>query len=335
MKKVKLHRKEILFIFVLLNILYLMKQKKQKIPEEKQTINEEQQNQIDHKKVVINKGKFEKYTIVLAFFIFSNIFIYYSNSNKWSVGYLINFISYVFINVIQYIFFDKMLKHFLFYMNHMKESSSPEYTKQFLELVIDELIRFFDRNLQVFIFGGKILYPILDSKLKTWTEINHLYRTKSWKEILGFLVLYFLIRKLVFYLGFKLKEKISYDDPEKNKNKLILCAVCCVCFFVNFVYNNIYIQFLNFNQKKNFRIPDEKQIERNKNQFQRILNENGVSLPERFDQNQKVLYEQDYLNFYQTYASQKNIELSPILKTKIRVNKEISTVNRIFKNIFS
>ena len=49
-----------------------------------------------------------------------------------------------------------MLKHFLFYMNHMKESSSPEYTKQFLELVIDELIRFFDRNLQVFIFGGKI-----------------------------------------------------------------------------------------------------------------------------------------------------------------------------------
>ena len=33
MKKVKLHRKEILFIFVLLNILYLMKQKKQKIQE--------------------------------------------------------------------------------------------------------------------------------------------------------------------------------------------------------------------------------------------------------------------------------------------------------------
>ena len=174
----------------------------------------------------------------------------------------------------------------------------------------------------------------MDSKLKTWTEINHLYRTKSWKKILGFLVLYFLIRKLVFYLGFKLKEKISYDDPEKNKNKLILCAVCCVCFFVNFVYNNIYIQFLNFNQKKNFRIPDEKQIERNKNQFQRILNENGPSLPETFDQNQ-MSYEQDYLNFYQRYASQNNIELSPILKTKIRVNKEISRVNRIFKNIFS
>ena len=335
MKKVKLHRKEILFIFVLLNILYLLKKTKKKINKEKQNrtetqnINEEKQNQIDQKNVLINKGEFEKYTIVLAFFIFSNIFIYYSNSNKWSVRYLINFMYYVFINVIQYIFFDKMLKHFLFYMNHIKESNSPEYTKQFLELVIDELIRFFDRNLQVFIFGGKILYPILHSKLKTWTEINHLYRTTSWKKIIGFIVLYFLIRKLVFYLGVKLKEKISYDDPEKNKNKLILCAFCCVCFFVNFVYNNIYIQFLNFNQNKNFRIPDKKQIERNKDQFKRILNKNQLEPPD-----QNLLYEQDYLNFYQTYASQNNLTLSPILKTKIRVNKEISRVNQFFRNIF-
>ena len=37
MKKVKLHRKEILFIFVLLNILYLLKQKNKTKDQEKKT----------------------------------------------------------------------------------------------------------------------------------------------------------------------------------------------------------------------------------------------------------------------------------------------------------
>ena len=38
MKKVKLHRKEILFIFVLLNILYLLKQKNKTKDQEKNKI---------------------------------------------------------------------------------------------------------------------------------------------------------------------------------------------------------------------------------------------------------------------------------------------------------
>jgi len=332
MKKVKVHGKEIIFMFVLLNILYFMKNNKPKMNEEKI----KQEIKMDEKKVVIKKQTFEEYSILLVFFIFSNIFIYYSKSKTWSVDSMLNFVYYIFINFIQYIFFDKMLKHFLFYMNNMKESTTPEHTKQFLEVIIDELIKLFDRNLQVFIFGGKILSSILlssvNSNLKTWTEINHLYRTKSWKEIIGFILLYFLIRKFVFYLGVQLKEKISYNDPVKNKNKLILCAVCSIFFIVNFFYNSIYIQFLNFKKNKTFRIPDTKEIERNKNQFQRILNDHNLRLPDEFDDD--LLYEEDYLNYYKDYADQNNIELSPILKTKYRINEGISKVKNFFKDSF-
>ena len=350
MKKVKLHRKEILFIFVLLNILYFIKKNKQKIPyEDSVTTEEEYEDSVtteeEHEDNVTTEEEYENnvttkkesnnllvylyiFIICWAFFLCSNIFIYYL---KGELSFEIerNFVYYVFYSVTKFMFFNKIFREFFFYMNNRKENSSPEDTKQFLELIIDEFIKLFQRNLQlmttnkildVIIYEGIYYVFLVKGQLD---EISKLV-----KKMIGVIVLYFVIQKFVFYLGVKLKEKISYDDPEKNKNKLIFCAVISVCLILKFIYENIYIQFKYFKDNNTFRIPDKKQIEWNKKKFQQFLNQNNHSFDEKniYGDNTPV-YQQEYLDLYQKYASINDLTLPPMLKGKHTTNKFMAYIN--------